>query len=77
MSQQGFLSNNNDPYVYQQSNTGVSASLGIENGSATYKISISSSPNATPASTAQIEIDPATNNITFNPDTGSVIIASP
>jgi len=76
MSRQGFLSNNNDPYVYQESNTGVSSSLGIEDGSSTYKISVSSSPNATPASTAQIEINPTTNILTFRSNTGTVLIAT-
>ncbi len=75
-SRQGFLSNNNDPYVYQESNTGVSASLGIEDGSSTYKISISSSPLATPSSTAQIEINPTTNILTFRANTGTVLIAT-
>jgi len=75
-SRQGFLSNNNDPYVYQESITGVSASLGIEDGSATYKISISSSPLVTPSSTAQIEINPTTNIMTLRSNTGTVLIAT-
>lgn len=72
MARQGFVSNNNDPYVYQESDTGVSASLGIEDGSSTYKISVSASPNVTPSAFTQIEIEPISGDITIRPNLGTV-----
>lgn len=73
---QGFKSNNGDLYVYQELASGLSASAGVENGSNTYKISVSTLPNSSPASTAQIEIDPTTNIMTLRSDTGTVLVAT-
>ncbi len=84
MARQGFTSNSAgtpgevDPYVYQETNSGTSSSLGLDSGDASFKVSVSATFGASPNSPiTHIKIDPATNNITFNPDTGKVIIASP
>ena len=58
MARQGFISNNNEPYVYQEGTTGISTCFGIDS-TGILSIGISSTANIVPISTSQIVIDPA------------------
>lgn len=79
MAQQGFRTINNNPYVYQEIDSGVSVAYGIDTSSNLIKIKAQPTIGATPTGTGNITIDPAAvGNITLTPNGGAgrVVVAN-
>jgi hypothetical protein len=78
MGQQGFRTTNNNPYVYQEIDSGVSVAYGVDTTTNLIKIVGQSTIGAQPIGVGNVVIDPSANgNITFNPNgTGKVVVNS-
>jgi hypothetical protein len=79
MAKQGFQLLSNNPYVYQECDTGpLSAAFGLDNTNSLWKLKVLATAGATPTGTAHLTIDPgAAGNITITPNGAGAVILSP
>lgn len=79
MAQQGFRTLSNNPYVYQEIDSGVSVAYGVDTTSNLIKIKAQAIIGATPTGTGNITINPAAvGNVTLtgNGAAGRVVVSS-
>jgi hypothetical protein len=78
MGQQGWRTTANNPYVYQEIDSGVSVAYGLDTSTNLLNIKAQATVGAVPTGTGQIQINPAAvGNITLTPNgaAGRVVIA--
>ena len=77
MGQQGFRTLGNNPYVYQEIDSGVSVAYGVDTATNLINIKAQATVGAVPTGTGQIQINPAAvGNITLTPNgaAGRVVV---